>query len=133
MADVEHGRGCNTSFGFGFLGDTRISISRSSWWAGAVGNTYARALLVCVLNTVLVRRSHRVGDAARTAGRDHAAVEELVGAQYRALLIEFVRNTPQLVQIIFWYVAILQKLPRPRRSIHCLRVLLNIRGLYLPG
>ena len=31
--------------------------------------------------------------------------------------IELVRNTPQLVQIVFWYIAVLQTLPRPRRSI----------------
>ena len=31
--------------------------------------------------------------------------------------IEFVRNTPQLVQIVFWYVAVLQTLPPPRQSI----------------
>ena len=31
--------------------------------------------------------------------------------------IELVRNTPQLVQIIFWYVAVLQTLPGPRQSI----------------
>ena len=33
------------------------------------------------------------------------------------VFIEFVRNTPQLVQIIFWYFAVLQALPPPRQSI----------------
>jgi general L-amino acid transport system permease protein len=48
--------------------------------------------------------------------------------------IELVRNTPQLVQIIFWYVAVLQTLPGPRQSILFPGgILLNIRGLYLPG
>jgi general L-amino acid transport system permease protein len=47
--------------------------------------------------------------------------------------IEFVRNTPQLVQIIFWYVGVLQTLPSPRQSIALPGgVLLNIRGLYIP-
>ena len=47
--------------------------------------------------------------------------------------IEFVRNTPQLVQIIFWYVAVLQTLPSPRQSIRLpAGMLLNIRGFYLP-
>ena len=48
--------------------------------------------------------------------------------------IEFIRNTPQLVQIIFWYVAILQSLPPPRQSIPIPGgFLLNIRGLYVPN
>jgi general L-amino acid transport system permease protein len=47
---------------------------------------------------------------------------------------ELVRNTPQLVQIIFWYVAVLQTLPGPRQSfVFPGGVLLNIRGLYLPS
>jgi general L-amino acid transport system permease protein len=47
--------------------------------------------------------------------------------------IELVRNTPQLVQIIFWYVAVLQTLPPPRQSIVLpFDTLLNIRGVYLP-
>jgi len=49
------------------------------------------------------------------------------------VFVEFVRNTPQLVQIIFWYVAILQSLPPPRQSIVLPGgVLLNVRGLGLP-
>src|SRR4029077_17584625 len=48
--------------------------------------------------------------------------------------IELVRNTPQLVQIIFWYVAVLQTLPGPRQSIVLPGgALLNIRGFYLPS
>jgi general L-amino acid transport system permease protein len=49
------------------------------------------------------------------------------------VFVEFVRNTPQLVQIIFWYVAILQSLPPPRQSIVLPGgLLLNVRGLGLP-
>jgi general L-amino acid transport system permease protein len=47
--------------------------------------------------------------------------------------VELFRNTPILVQIIFWYVAVLQTLPGPRQSIHLpAGFLLNIRGFYLP-
>jgi general L-amino acid transport system permease protein len=47
--------------------------------------------------------------------------------------IEFVRNTPLLVQIIFWYVGVMQTLPPPRQSFVLPGgVLLNIRGLYVP-
>src|SRR5262249_10232748 len=48
--------------------------------------------------------------------------------------IELVRNTPQLVQIIFWYVAVLQTLPGPRQSVVLPGgLLLNVRGLFLPS
>src|SRR5262249_49409512 len=48
--------------------------------------------------------------------------------------VEFIRNTPQLVQIIFWYLAVLQALPSPRQSIMLGGgFLLNIRGLYIPN
>ncbi len=51
-----------------------------------------------------------------------------------AAFVELVRNTPQLVQIVFWYYVVLQVLPSPRESIVLPPgVLLNIRGLYLPS
>jgi len=47
--------------------------------------------------------------------------------------IELIRNTPMLVQIVFWYVAVLQTLPGPRQSIVLPGgVLMNIRGIYIP-
>src|SRR6202023_2150059 len=47
--------------------------------------------------------------------------------------IEFVRNTPQLGQVVFGYPAVLQTLPSPRQSIIIPGgLLLNIRGLYVP-
>jgi len=49
-------------------------------------------------------------------------------------LIELVRNTPQLVQIVFVYVAVLQVLPPMRQSLSWFgSIYLNVRGLYLPS
>lgn len=49
-------------------------------------------------------------------------------------IIELVRNTPQLVQIVFVYVAVLQVLPPMRQSITWFgSIYLNVRGLYLPS
>jgi general L-amino acid transport system permease protein len=43
------------------------------------------------------------------------------------------RNTPLLLQIFFWYFAVLEGLPGPRQSIHLAPdVFLNVRGIYLP-
>ena len=125
----------HTNFGFGFLTDRAnfdIPFRLIPW---AVGDTYARALAVCVLNTLLVSAMSIV--AATLLGL-LVGIMRLSGnwlVRNIALgFIELVRNTPQLVQIIFWYVAVLQTLPGPRQSISLpAGLLLNVRGLYLPS
>jgi len=101
----------------------------------AVGDSYARALLVCVLNTLLVSAMSIV--AATLLGLLVGIMRLSTNWLVRNIalgFIELVRNTPQLVQIIFWYVAVLQTLPGPRQSIRLpFGTLLNIRGLYLPS
>ena len=50
-----------------------------------------------------------------------------------AVYIEIVRNVPPLLQILFWYFAVLQALPSARQSLSLGEALfLNIRGLYMP-
>lgn len=122
------------TFGFGFLAGTAnfdIPFRLIPW---AVGDTYFRALVICTLNTLLVSVLSIV--AATLLGL-LAGVMRLSGnwlVRNLALgFIELFRNTPQLVQIIFWYVAVLRTLPGPRQSIALpFGMLLNIRGLYLP-
>ncbi len=99
-----------------------------------VGDTYGRALLVCVLNTLLVAGLSIVAATllGLLVGIMRLSVNWLV-RNIALAFIELVRNTPQLVQIVFWYVSVLQTLPGPRQSIHLPGgTLLNIRGLYLP-
>ncbi|MBV9249361.1 MAG: ABC transporter permease subunit [Acetobacteraceae bacterium] len=125
----------HTAFGFGFLADGAnfdIPFRLIPW---EVGDTYARALLVCTLNTLLVSAMSIV---AATLLGVLVGVMRLSGnwlVRNIALgFIELVRNTPILVQIFFFYVAVLGALPGPRQSIVLpLGVLLNIRGLYLPS
>jgi len=125
----------HATFGFGFLAEpTNFDIPfRLIAWS--VGDTYARALLVCVLNTLLVSAMSIV--AATLLGLFVGIMRLSTNWLVRNLalwFIELVRNTPQLVQIIFWYVAVLQALPGPRQSIVLPGGgLLNIRGLYLPA
>ena len=125
----------HTTFGFGFLADnTNFDIPfRLIPWS--VGDTYARALLVCVLNTLLVSAMSIV--AATLLGLLVGVMRLSANWLVRNIalgFIELVRNTPQLVQIIFWYVAVLQTLPGPRQSIRLpAGALLNIRGIYLPS
>lgn len=50
------------------------------------------------------------------------------------LYIEVFRNLPLLLQILFWYFAILPLFPHPRQSIEFFNsIFLNTRGLYLPA
>jgi general L-amino acid transport system permease protein len=125
----------NMGSGFGFLGDTAnfdIPFKLIQW---EDSDTYGRALLVCTLNTLLVSA---MSIAAATllglvVGIMRLSVNWLV-RNIALAFIELVRNTPILVQIVFWYVAVLQTLPPPRQSIVLPGgLLLNIRGLYLPN
>ena len=122
-------------FSFAFLADAAnfdIPFHLVRW---QVGDRYARALLVCVLNTLLVSA---MGIVAATLLGLLVGIMRLSGnwlvRNIALCFVELVRNTPQLVQIAFWYIAVLQTLPSPRASLRIPGgVLLNIRGLYLPS
>ena len=124
----------NLHFGFGFLSQPAhfdIPFHLISW---DLFDTYARTLLVCFLNTALVAAMAIVTASllGLLVGVMRLSVNWLV-RNIALAFIEFVRNTPQLVQLIFWYVGVLQTLPSPRNSFVLPGgVLLNIRGLYVP-
>jgi general L-amino acid transport system permease protein len=47
--------------------------------------------------------------------------------------VEFIRNSPLLVQLFFWYALITEALPSPREALQLLPgVFLTNRGIYLP-
>jgi len=57
-------------------------------------------------------------------------------SQMAAWYVEVLRNTPLLLQIIFWYLGAFANLPRPKQSIELLGIdwlVLNNRGLYFPN
>lgn len=120
--------------GFGFLGDIAnfdIPFKLIAW---DDSDTYARALLVATLNTLLV--SAMAIAAASLIGLMVGIMRLSTNWLVRNIalvFIELVRNTPQLVQIVFWYFTVLQNLPPPGRSLVLPGgLLLNIRGFYLP-
>ena len=124
----------NMAFGYGFLADRAnfdIPFHLISW---VESDTYGRALFVSFLNTLLVAGMSIVSATllGLLVGIMRLSVNWLV-RNIALCFIEFVRNTPQLIQIIFWYVPVLQTLPVPRASIALPGgLLLNNRGLYLP-
>ena len=124
----------NMHFGFGFLlhrAGFDIPFHLIDW---TIYDIYAKALLVSLLNTLLVSAMSIV--AATLFGLLVGIMRLSVNWLVRNLalsFVEFVRNTPQLVQIVFWYFAVLQALPPPRQSIHIpFGCLLNVRGFFVP-
>lgn len=123
------------TFGFGFLSQTAgfdIPFRLLEW---KVTDTYGRALWVSFLNTILVSVLTIIAATVfgLTLGIMRLSGNWLV-RNIALAVIEIVRNTPQLIQIVFWYVAVLRTLPAPRQSIEITTgVLLNIRGLFLPS
>ncbi|TJW41889.1 MAG: ABC transporter permease subunit [Mesorhizobium sp.] len=124
----------NMSLDFGFLANRAnfdIPFHLISWQAS---DTYGRALIVALLNTLLVSVMGIIGATllGLLVGIMRLSANWLV-RNVALVFIEAVRNTPQVVQIVFWYVAVLQSLPPPRQSIDVPGgILLNARGVYLP-
>lgn len=127
-----HKAGITTGFGFldepsGFdISLTLIKYSSNS--------TYARALLVGILNTLLVSA---LGIVCSTIlgfflGVIHLSPNWLISRMAGAYT-ETIRNIPLLLQILFWYLAILAPLPGPRQALRFghLAYLCN-RGLQIP-
>ncbi|WP_424810461.1 amino acid ABC transporter permease [Roseococcus sp. YIM B11640] len=96
-------------------------------------NTYFRALLVGVLNTLKVAL---IGIVLATILGTLLGVARLsknwMLAKFTAAYVEIVRDLPLLLQLLFWY-AVLQGLPGPRQAINPVTgVYLSNRGLKLP-
>ncbi len=120
--------------GFGFLGTTAgFDIGFTLIDYSAV-STYGRAFWVGLLNTLLVSG---VGIVLATMlgmviGLARLSTNWLV-ARISTVYIETVRNIPLLLQLLFWYFAVLQALPHPRDSLAIgAAVFLNNRGLSIP-
>jgi general L-amino acid transport system permease protein len=96
-------------------------------------DTYAKALLVGVLNTLIVSvvasvLATLVGFAVGFARLSpHWALSRLA-----ALYVETLRNIPLLLHLLFWYIVLLTPLPPPENSLSLAGILVNNRGLYFP-
>jgi general L-amino acid transport system permease protein len=120
--------------GFGFWDDVAGFDINQSLIAYSATSTYGRAFLVGLLNTCLV------GAIALVLA---TIVGFLVGIarvsqnyllrQLASAYVEALRNVPLLLQLLFWYNAVLRPLPAPRDSLLLpFGSVLNNRGLYLP-
>lgn len=120
--------------GFGFWNNTAGFDINQTLIEYSTTSTYGRAFWVGLLNTLLVAG---LGIVFATLlgfliGVARLSTNWLV-ARVAGLYVELVRNLPLLLQLLFWYHAVLKALPeRLDESIPVLGGLLNRRGLFLP-
>ena len=122
------------SAGYGFLFNTSAFDINQRLIPYDSTSTYGRAFIVGGLNTVLVAS---LGIVAATIIGFAAGVLRLSSnyliSRIVTVYVEFTRNVPLLLQIIFWWVIILA-LPRVRDSIEVGGAFyLNNRGVRLPA
>ncbi len=132
---VENLQRARIASGFGFwdntagfdISQTLISYSNTS--------TYGRAFWVGLLNTLLVAG---LGIIFATilgfiVGIARLSKNWLVNKAATAY-VEIIRNLPLLLQLLFWYNAVLKALPDLRESVKIPGgIFLNNRGLFLPA
>jgi len=116
----------DTTAGFGIITHL-IEYSEAS--------SYGRAFVVGLLNTLLMAFT---GIVAATiigviVGIARLSTNWLI-SRLAMVYIEIFRNIPLLLQIFFWYFAVLRALPAPRGSLNFAdSVFVNNRGIYMPS
>jgi general L-amino acid transport system permease protein len=125
----------NIASGFGFWNNTAgFDISQTLISYSASTSTFGRAFWVGLLNTLLVAA---IGIVLATVlgfvvGLGRLSRNWLV-ARLAGGYVELVRNVPLLLQLLFWYNAVLKSLPQLRGSVALPGGgILNNRGLFLP-
>ncbi|HKS61982.1 MAG TPA: ABC transporter permease subunit [Xanthobacteraceae bacterium] len=121
------------STGFGFLSREAGMPIADSLIAYRPSDTYARALLVGVLNTLRVAL---IGIILATILGTLIGIARLsknwLLAKLAAVYVETLRDLPLLLQLLAWYV-VLQGLPPGRQALHPVAgVYLSNRGLVVP-
>jgi general L-amino acid transport system permease protein len=120
--------------GFDFLETTAGFDLTMSLIPYSETSSYGRAFLAAVVNTLLVSFlgiffATILGFLIGVARLSSNWLLSKVAETY----IEIVRNVPLLLQLFFWYFAVLRGLPGPRASWSLGdTIFLNIRGLYVP-
>ena len=121
--------------GFGFWNNTAgFDISQTLIQFDSATSSYGRAFWVGLLNTLLVAGLGIVFATVLgfTIGIARLSKNWLV-ARTAAGYVETIRNIPLLLQLLFWYNAVLKALPAIRESLVIPGgIYLNNRGLFLP-
>jgi general L-amino acid transport system permease protein len=132
---IENLRAQKIASGFGFWNNAAgFDVNQKLIPFSASGSTYGQAFWVGLLNTLLVAS---IGIVLATFLGFFVGVARLssnwIVSKLAMIYVEVIRNLPLLLQLFFWYNAVLKPLPNPRQSITLpAGALLNNRGLYIP-
>ncbi|MBN9018602.1 MAG: amino acid ABC transporter permease [Rhizobiales bacterium] len=124
----------NIAAGYGFLNRTAGFGIVQTLIDYAETSSYGRAVLVGLLNTLLVAG---LGIVVATALGFLVGIARLsrnwLIAKIATAYVEIIRNIPLLLQLFFWYFAVLRAVPGMREKWTFLGVFhLNIAGLHVP-
>jgi general L-amino acid transport system permease protein len=122
------------STGFAFLGPEAGMPIADSWLAYSPKDTYLRAFLVGIVNTL---RIAVIGIVLATIVGTLVGIARLSSnwllSRLAAVYVEVLRDLPLLLQLLFWYV-MMQGLPAARDAWQPVEgVFLSNRGLVLPS
>ena len=121
--------------GFGFWNNTAgFDISQTLIAYSSSTSTFGRAFWVGLLNTLLVAG---IGIVLATVLGFVIGIARLsrnwLVSRFAGGYVELIRNVPLLLQLLFWYNAVLKSLPELRGSVALPGGgILNNRGLFLP-
>jgi general L-amino acid transport system permease protein len=121
--------------GFGFMGTTAGFGIITHLIDYNEASSYGRAFAVGLLNTLLMAFS---GIVTATIIGVFIGIARLsknwLVARLAMVYIEIFRNIPLLLQIFFWYFAVLRAMPSPKASFNFADGLfVNNRGIYMPS
>ncbi len=121
--------------GFDFLHSATGFDIASSLISYDASSSYGRLFIVALLNTLLISVLSIV--FATIIGFSIGIMrltKHPIIAGIATVYVETLRNIPLLLQVFFWYFAVLQPLPSPRQSLEWFdSVFLNNRGLHIPS
>lgn len=119
--------------GYGFLKNPASFDIGESYIPYQASDPYSRALLVGLVNTLVVSA---LGIVLTTIVGVLAGVARLSSnwliSRFAAAYVGVIRNTPLLIQLMFWYFAVILQLPRVKEAIRVPGpIYLSQRGIYL--
>lgn len=131
VANIEQ-RGIQT--GFGFLNGTAGFGIDQSPIPYTEEDTHGRVFIVGLLNTIIIAF---VGIICATIVGLIIGILRLsrnwLIAKLAKAYVDFFRNIPLLLQILFWYNVVLRAMPNPKQSFNFFDMFfINNRGLYFP-
>ncbi len=133
---IENLRAQKIASGFGFWHNAAgFDVNQKLIPFSASGSTYGQAFFVGLLNTLLVAA---LGIVLATIIGFSVGVARLssnwIIAKLAMIYVEVIRNIPLLLQLFFWYNAVLKPLPDARNSISLPGgIYLNNRGIIFPN